>query len=193
VELVLFYEALKENHESLSFPTVNQIKKIWNEHGRRYNETRSVKDVNNVRADYRRTGHNAVVEEIRLIRVKQDRGELVSNKEIDLLATYDDLYYVFNQINSLPDGVMSRENKEVYLRKVKESIDSGIPLNFTAFEKRMKARRSEAAEMYAEIDEEIDSGLYRSIEEQIENAFGARKEEVQLSEYEKEQCSLGLR
>lgn len=192
VEFTLFYEAMKENHESKVFPAVWQIKKLWNEHGVRYNETRSTKDVDTARETYRRTGHGEVVRLIKVIKEKHSREEELSNKEIDLMNTYDDLVYVYNQVNALPDEVMNRDCKEVYIRKAKETIDSGNDIIFTIFNREMDKRRAQAVEMFGEQDEEIDSMLSTSVEN-MQYAFKARKEEVQLSDYEKEAARQGLR
>jgi len=178
VELVLIYEAIKEHHESMSFPKVFQVRKIWNEHGVRYNSTKSSKDVNNAKETYRHTGHEAVINELRNIRVKQNREETISNKEIDLLDTYDDLYYIHTQIYSLPSGVMDIVSKETYLRKAKESIDNGIAINFTAFEKAMARRRAMAEEGYGEQERERAEKLSKSAAD-IENAFGARSQALE--------------
>jgi len=173
VEFVLFYEAIKEYHESMAFPKVYQVRKIWNEHGVRYNTVKSHKDVNTAKELYRNTGHNTIAEKIKVLREKQNRDEQISNQEIDLLDTYDDLYYVYKQIHSLPDGVMDGVSKETYLRKVKEDIDNGIALNFTAFERAMTRRRAMQEEGYEEHERERSEKLNRSASV-VEGAFGAR-------------------
>jgi len=157
-ELDRMYELIVES--CAGFPQVRIVAKLWKENKNKSNsENFSTKDVNNALSEYRDTGHNDVVRQIKYIREKQSRDEKLTNKEIDLLDTYEDLCYVYSQVNALPDGVIDRDHKETYLRKAKETIDSGIPINFTAFEREMNRRRALAVGMYAEQDAEIDAVL----------------------------------
>jgi len=157
-ELDRMYELIVES--CAGFPQVRIVAKLWKENKNKSNrENFSAKDVNNALSEYRDTGHNDVVRQIKYIREKQSRDEKLTNKEIDLLVTYDDLCYVYSQVNALPDGVIDRDHKETYLRKAKETIDSGIPINFTAFEREMNRRRALAVNMYGEQDAEIDAVL----------------------------------
>jgi len=157
-ELDRMYELIVES--CAGFPQVRIVAKLWKENKNKSNrENFSAKDVNNALSEYRDTGHNDVVRQIKYIREKQSRDEKLTNKEIDLLDTYEDLCYVYSQVNALPDGVIDRDHKETYLRKAKETIDSGIPINFTAFEREMNRRRALAVNMYGEQDAEIDAVL----------------------------------
>jgi len=157
-ELDRMYEIIVEN--CAAFPQVRIVAKLWKDNRDRSNRnTKCFRDVNNAKEIYMHTGHNDIIQEIKIIRDKQSREERLTNKEIDLLDTYEDLCYVYTQVNALPDGVIDREHKETYIRKAKETIDAGIPINFTAFEREMNRRRAQAVEMYGEQDAEIDAVL----------------------------------
>ncbi|PKL17892.1 MAG: hypothetical protein CVV49_08930 [Spirochaetae bacterium HGW-Spirochaetae-5] len=172
-ELERMYQVIIEN--CAGFPQVRTVAKLWKENSySESNDSYKPKDVNNAKSDYRDTGHNEIVRYIKTIREKQDQGGKLSNKEIDLIHTYEDLCYIHSVVNSLADGVIDRQHKETYIRKAKETIDSGIPINFTAFEREMNRRRAQAVEMYGEQDAEIDSILSKSVSD-IENAFGANR------------------
>jgi hypothetical protein len=187
MELERFYDVITENCSS--FPVLKVAASLWKKYGERFDGGVS-HDCSAINK-FKNTGWRDVVNEIKAIRVIQEEREL-KNSEIDILNDYEDLYYIYKQLQLVPTLVMPNDSKDIYMRKVKEDIDGGIPVNLDRVRASLQRRHDEYNANYGDMEKEREVKLDKAVSD-VEKAFGAKSREIELSEYEKEQCNFGFR
>jgi hypothetical protein len=152
LELEALFELTCEH--SARIPKVNHLAKIWKEHGQRLEDgTGGCVYADNALANNRGKGFEYVINDIKRLRREQENRDL-KNNEIDLLHAYTDLATIYDMLNEVPDIIMPKQYKDTYLRKVKEDIDAGIPVNIRAARNRIEERKNQYAQTYG--DEELE-------------------------------------
>jgi hypothetical protein len=187
MELERFYNIITENCSS--FPVLKVAASLWKKYGERYDG--GVSHDYSAINKFKNSGWRDVVNEIQAIRAIQEERDL-KNSEIDILNDYEDMYYVYKQLQLVPTLVMPNDSKDIYMRKVKEDIDSGIPVNLDRVRASLQRRHDEYNENYGDQEKERAVKLEKAVSD-VEAAFGAKSREVEISDYEKEQCRLGFR
>jgi len=151
VELEALYELVCEHADRI--PKVNMLAKIWREHGQRSESTGECSYANNARERCRDKGWEYIIREIARLRNEQDSRELKAS-EIDLIHDFTDLSTIHDMLQQVPDLVMPADKKGTYLRKVREDIIAGFPVNIRAARIKIDERIKQYKEIYG--DEELE-------------------------------------
>ena len=169
IELERLYSIVQENCNR--FPVVQVVVKLWKDHGERYENSGGSED--RAISKFKNTGWKHVIECIHSVRKAQDFREL-SNNEIDLLHSYDELSFVWGLLESVPPLVMDKEAKDIYMRKVKEDVDNNVPINRTKVVEAIKKRHDQYNAMYADQETEEAEKISKSVDDMCK-AFGEKK------------------
>jgi len=187
VELDKLYAIIQENCGN--FPTVRVVAKLWKEHGERFEK--GITPDNSAISKFKHSGWREVIQEVQGIRAAQEY-RILKNSEIDILTDYDDLNYVYKLLQAVSVLVMPEDRKDVYMRKVKEDIDNNIPIKLDRVRASIQRRLDEYEEKYGLQEQEVTDKLTKSVSD-MQSSFGSRSKQLELSDYEKEQCRLGFR
>jgi len=168
MELERLYNIIQENCGS--FPLVRIVAKLWKEQGERFDK--GIGPDNSAINMFKHKGWKEVIEAVQEIRAAQEYREMKAS-EIDIISDYDDLYYVYKLLQEVSPLVMPEDRKDVYLRKVKEDVDSRIPINLDRVRTSIQRRHDEYDQKYG--DQEIEAAertLTKSVND-MQKAFGA--------------------
>ena len=152
VEMDYLYSLIKENCGH--FPIVKTAKSLWEKYGKTWNGGGRQKSGNAQLDDLRTRGYSTVIATVKHIYVKQQqRREADPNyknpiSETEVLLEYTDLYNAFNRVEEVPDVVFPREKKDIYYRKMKETVDEGKRIDMSAVNKAMEERERLYHETY---------------------------------------------
>ena len=124
---------IKLHYKYKTFPRLCYVADIYNK-----NRKQEQKIIINPTLDrYKNQNINLMLNTLRDIQSRDADG--LTNEEIDYIYHYADMLYVWNIIK---DSDMSEDERDVYMRKVKETIQAGGVVNRGAFE---KFRRNKAS------------------------------------------------
>lgn len=167
VELETLYDLAVEKYKYI--PKVSELADIWNKKGEKLSKQSDFMGSNNAIEFNKDKNWQAIIEELKYLRRKQDTQDLTC-KEIDYLHEWDDLMYIHNMLATVPSVIMPQNFKDTYLRKVREDIIAHIPINLDRFSVKIQERVDQYNNIYKEQEREQDSKLEKTVAD-VERIF----------------------
>lgn len=167
LEFESLYDLSTENFAHI--PKVNLLAKVWHERGEKISKGESFSSANNAVEFNKDKNWQTIIEDLKYLRKNQEIRDLTT-KEIDYLHEWDDLMCIYNLLNMVPAVIMPQTYKDTYLRKVREDIIAGIPINLGRVRAKIDERNNTYSNIYGEQERKQDSKIERTVQ-QIERTF----------------------